>query len=158
MTKTKIITFKLIKSGDTPLSNTTNKYEMESKLEMLESLVPICQNVLFESERLSDVFQEDSEASVNVSLNQIQTITCDTSSSNLLQCKAKLGMLEVNCCIDTVASTVFIKKALFESLRQDGINHQTFKNIVDLKVKLGNSQMATCSEKLHLDSSLRVFT
>ncbi len=77
---------------------------------MLESLVPICQNVLFESERLSDVFQEDSEASVEVSLNQIQTITCDTSSSNLLQCKAKLGMLEVNCCIDTGASTVFIKK------------------------------------------------
>jgi hypothetical protein len=109
MPKTKITAFKLIKSGDTPLSNTTDKYEMESKLEMLESLVPICQNVLFESERLSDVFQvEDSHASVVVSLHQIQTITCDTSSSNLLQCKAKLGMLEVNCCIDTGASTVFI--------------------------------------------------
>jgi hypothetical protein len=141
MPETKITTFKLIKRGDTPLSNTTHKYEMESKLEMLESLVPkcqksVCQNVLFESERLSDVFQiEDSNASVEVSLHHLQTITCDTSSSNLLQCKAKLGMLEVNCCIDTEASTVFIKKSLLESLRQDGINHQTFKNIVDLKVK-----------------------
>ena len=65
MPKTKITTFKLIKSGDNPLSNTTNKYEMESKLEMLESLVPICQNVLFESERLSDIFQvEDSVCGV----------------------------------------------------------------------------------------------
>ncbi len=64
MPKTKITTFKLIKSGDTPLSNTTNN-EMESKLEMLESLVPICQNVLFESERLSDIFQvEDSVCGV----------------------------------------------------------------------------------------------
>jgi hypothetical protein len=61
MPKTKFTTFKLIKSGDTPLSNTTDKYEMESKLEMLESLVPICHNVLFESERLSDV-SEDSDA------------------------------------------------------------------------------------------------